>query len=79
MENANSQFFNLGGLIQAMLNGFGGLEITSNGIIQVKSKLPAQWKSLKLTGIGIDKKTYLVKTRTVGFGRFKTIHLCERW
>jgi len=50
-----------GGLIQAMLNGFGGLEITPNGIIQVKSKLPAQWKSLKLTGIGIDKKTYLVK------------------
>lgn len=50
-----------GGLIQAMLNGFGGLEITSNGIIQVKSKLPAQWKSLKLTGIGVDKKTYLVK------------------
>ena len=50
-----------GGLIQAMLNGFGGLEITSNGIIQVKSKLPAQWKSLKLIGIGVDKKTYLVK------------------
>ena len=50
-----------GGLIQAMLNGFGGLEITSNGIIQVKSKLPAQWKSLKLIGIGVDKKPYLVK------------------
>jgi len=50
-----------GGLIQAVLNGFGGLEITSNGIIQVKSKLPAQWKSLKLIGIGVDKKTYLVK------------------
>jgi trehalose/maltose hydrolase-like predicted phosphorylase len=50
-----------GGLIQAMLNGFGGLEITSNGIIQVKSKLPAQWKSLKLIGIGVDKKTYLLK------------------
>lgn len=50
-----------GGMIQAMLNGFGGLEITSKGIIQVKSKLPAQWKSLKLTGIGIEKKTYLIK------------------
>ena len=50
-----------GGLIQAILNGFGGLDITSNGIIQVKSKLPAQWKSLKLIGIGVDKKTYLVK------------------
>jgi trehalose/maltose hydrolase-like predicted phosphorylase len=50
-----------GGMIQAMLNGFGGLEITSKGIIQVKSKLPAPWKSLKLTGIGIEKKTYLLK------------------
>jgi protein-glucosylgalactosylhydroxylysine glucosidase len=50
-----------GGMIQGMLNGFGGLEITSKGIIQVKSKLPAQWKSLKLTGIGIEKKTYLIK------------------
>ncbi len=50
-----------GGMIQAMLNGFGGLEITSKGIIQVRSKLPASWKSLKLTGIGIEKKTYLIK------------------
>jgi trehalose/maltose hydrolase-like predicted phosphorylase len=50
-----------GGLLQAMLNGFGGLEITTKGIIQVKSKLPAQWKSLKLTGIGVNKATYMVK------------------
>lgn len=50
-----------GGLLQAMLNGFGGLEITSKGIIQVKSKLPAQWKSLKLTGIGVNRATYTVK------------------
>jgi protein-glucosylgalactosylhydroxylysine glucosidase len=50
-----------GGMLQAMLNGFGGLEITPKGILQVKSKLPAQWKSLRLTGIGIEKKTYLIK------------------
>lgn len=50
-----------GGMLQAMLNGFGGLEITSKGIIQLKSKLPASWKSLKLTGIGIEKKTYLIR------------------
>jgi trehalose/maltose hydrolase-like predicted phosphorylase len=50
-----------GGLMQAMLNGFGGLEITSKGIIQVKSKLPARWKSLTLTGIGMEKKTFIVK------------------
>jgi len=50
-----------GGLLQAMLNGFGGLEITSKGIIQVKSKLPVQWKPLTLTGIGAEKKTFVIK------------------
>jgi trehalose/maltose hydrolase-like predicted phosphorylase len=50
-----------GGLVQCMLMGFGGLEITDNGIIQVKSKLPSSWKSLTITGVGVQKKTYLVK------------------
>lgn len=50
-----------GGMIQAMLNGFGGLEITPSGITQVKSSIPKQWKSLTLQGIGVDKKTYTVK------------------
>jgi hypothetical protein len=48
-------------LIQALLNGFGGLEITPKGIIQVKSKLPSGWKSLKITGTGINKSTFTVK------------------
>jgi hypothetical protein len=30
-------------------------------LVQVKSSLPAQWKSLTLTGIGKDKKTFTVK------------------
>lgn len=50
-----------GGLIQAMINGFGGLEITSKGITQVKSKLPPAWKSLKITGAGVNKATYTVR------------------
>ena len=50
-----------GGILQSVLNGFGGLEITSTGIIQLKSKLPKEWKSLTLKGIGPDKKTYIVK------------------
>ena len=50
-----------GGMLQAMLNGFGGLEITQKGIVQLKSALPAHWKSLTLTGIGINNKTYTVK------------------
>lgn len=50
-----------GGIIQAMLMGFGGLDISPKGIIQVKSKLPAAWKSLTLTGVGIEKKTFVIK------------------
>jgi trehalose/maltose hydrolase-like predicted phosphorylase len=50
-----------GGILQALIMGFGGLDITPNGITQVKSKLPSQWKSLTLKGIGIEKKTYTMK------------------
>jgi len=50
-----------GGILQAVLNGFGGLEITPVGITQIKSALPKQWKSLTLTGIGPEKKTFIVK------------------
>ncbi|MGZ8559207.1 MAG: glycoside hydrolase family 65 protein, partial [Chitinophagaceae bacterium] len=50
-----------GGILQSVIMGFGGIEITPKGIIQIKSVLPAGWKSLTLTGIGIDKKTYTVK------------------
>ncbi len=50
-----------GGIIQSMLMGFGGLDITPKGIVQIKSKLPSNWKSLELTGIGPEKKNYIVK------------------
>lgn len=50
-----------GGIIQAVLNGFGGLEITPQGITQIKSALPKQWKSLTITGVGPEKKTFIVK------------------
>ncbi len=50
-----------GGMMQAMLNGFGGLQITDKGIIQLKTKLPKEWKSLTLTGIGVEGKEYMVK------------------
>ncbi|MFC0773865.1 glycoside hydrolase family 65 protein [Terrimonas alba] len=50
-----------GGILQSVLMGFGGLEITPRGITQVKSVLPGGWKSLTLTGIGMDKKTFTVK------------------
>jgi trehalose/maltose hydrolase-like predicted phosphorylase len=50
-----------GGIIQSMIMGFGGLDITPSGITQVKSKLPPHWKSLTLKGIGVDRKTYVIK------------------
>ncbi len=52
-----------GGLIQGMLNGFGGLEITPKGISQVTSALPAGWKSLTITGVGPKKQTFKVGGR----------------
>jgi protein-glucosylgalactosylhydroxylysine glucosidase len=48
-----------GGVLQAVLMGFGGLEITAKGITQVKSSLPANWNKLTITGIGAEKKTYI--------------------
>ncbi|HMH31656.1 MAG TPA: hypothetical protein VK543_01430 [Puia sp.] len=50
-----------GGIVQSLLMGFGGLDITSRGIVQIPSKLPGSWKKLTLTGIGPDKKNYTVK------------------
>lgn len=50
-----------GGLLQAILSGFGGLEITDEGIIQKQYPLPKGWKSLKITGVGVEDKTFEVR------------------
>jgi trehalose/maltose hydrolase-like predicted phosphorylase len=50
-----------GGIIQSVLMGFGGLDITPAGIIQGKSKLPPNWKSLTIRGVGVERKTYVVR------------------
>ena len=50
-----------GGIVQSILMGFGGLEITPQGITQVKSALPKQWKSLTIKGVGPEKKIFSVK------------------
>jgi protein-glucosylgalactosylhydroxylysine glucosidase len=50
-----------GGILQSLLMGFGGLDITSSGIVQIPSKLPGVWKKLTLSGIGPDKKNYSVQ------------------
>ncbi|HJV20044.1 MAG TPA: hypothetical protein VJ552_09230 [Sediminibacterium sp.] len=50
-----------GGVLQAVLMGFGGLEITPAGITQIKSSLPKHWKKLTITGVGPDNKTFKVQ------------------
>ncbi len=49
-----------GGALQSVLMGFGGLNITEKGIEQLPSSLPKSWKSLKITGVGVEKKTFVV-------------------
>jgi protein-glucosylgalactosylhydroxylysine glucosidase len=51
-----------GGFLQTLLNGFGGLDITEQGIVQkYKPRLPKNWKSLTLKGIGLERKTYTIR------------------
>ena len=50
-----------GGILQSVLMGFGGLEITPTGITQIKTVLPANWKSVTITGVGVQKKTFVNK------------------
>jgi len=48
-----------GGVIQSLLMGFGGLDITEKGIVQLPSKLPKTWKKLTITGV--QGKTYIIQ------------------
>ena len=50
-----------GGMLQAVLFGFGGLQITNEGILQDKFNLPSKWRSIQLKGVGITQKDFFVK------------------
>ncbi|NNF32846.1 MAG: glycoside hydrolase family 65 protein [Saprospiraceae bacterium] len=52
-----------GGMLQAVINGFGGLDINDEGIIQVETKLPSGWEKLIIKGVGVDNKTYIVEEK----------------
>ncbi len=60
---SNNPYFctGAGGLLQVLLSGFGGLRITDKGIVQENPLLPPHWKSLTLKGIGLNKKSFVVK------------------
>ncbi|MBT9395252.1 glycoside hydrolase family 65 protein [Hymenobacter sp. NST-14] len=50
-----------GGVLQAVLMGFAGLEITPAGLTQRKNAtLPTGWQALRITGAGAAGKTYSV-------------------
>ena len=50
-----------GGMLQTVLFGFGGLDISEEGIVQENPILPKQWKSLTIKGVGPEKKTYKIE------------------
>ncbi|HEY5917843.1 MAG TPA: glycoside hydrolase family 65 protein, partial [Chryseolinea sp.] len=50
-----------GGMLQAVIFGFGGLQISDNGATQIKPKLPSKWKKLEIRGVGTAKKTFEVR------------------
>lgn len=52
-----------GGMLQAVLAGFGGLRITQHGIVQQKSGIPAEWKSLRIVGVGKEEREIIVNNK----------------
>jgi len=61
--NSNNPYFatGAGAMLQAVIFGFGGIEMTDQGIKYNKGLLPKKWKSLKIIGLGLDEKTQIVK------------------
>jgi len=52
-----------GGMLQVVLFGFAGLDITDQGIVQKNPILPDKWRSLTIKGVGPNKKTFKFETR----------------
>jgi trehalose/maltose hydrolase-like predicted phosphorylase len=50
-----------GGVLQSVLMGFGGLDLSETGIRQLKPILPPTWSSMKISGVGMEKKTFTIK------------------
>lgn len=58
---SNNPYFatGAGGLLQAVIFGFGGLHFTEAGIIETKPCLPKSWKKLEIKGVGPQKKNFV--------------------
>ena len=48
-----------GGLLQMVINGFCGLDLTDDGVRQLPSSLPKHWKKVIVMGVGPDRKTFI--------------------
>lgn len=61
--NSNNPYFatGAGAMLQAVIYGFGGVELTDKGLKYNNGLLPKQWKSLKIMGLGLDNKTIIIK------------------
>jgi len=61
--NSNNPYFatGAGAMLQAVIYGFGGVELTDEGLKYNKGLLPKQWKSLKIIGLGPDNKTITIE------------------
>ncbi len=52
-----------GGLLQAVILGFGGLHFTERGLIQKDPLLPEGWTSIELRGIGMNQNFSVAKDK----------------
>lgn len=61
--NSNNPYFatGAGAMLQAIIYGFGGVELTDDGLKFNKGILPKNWKSLKIIGIGVEDRTISVQ------------------
>jgi len=61
-ETSQNPYFatGAGGVLQSLIYGFGGMDITDEGFAQRPTKLPAAWKSITLKGIGPRRRDYTV-------------------
>jgi trehalose/maltose hydrolase-like predicted phosphorylase len=50
-----------GGFLQAVIFGFGGVQITDGGIVQNKSNLPKNWSGLKIKNAGVNHQDFNAK------------------
>lgn len=50
-----------GGILQSVIMGFAGVEITPSGLTQIKTALPKGWTGVTIIGAGPQKKTFTNK------------------